>query len=145
MFDQPLMLAFSLDAISHFADDLREERFYAFAIDAAMLCLASEETFAVTLPKYQAKFSKYFEPGNIAALRMNTGDWAYQGFADLNDSNGFDQAAYEEHYYLDEESQRMSTYGLAMDELIRSLIATGAFRHLQRSNDFDIRRVEHEY
>jgi hypothetical protein len=145
VFDHGVMLRFSVDAIGRFAAAHPDEHFYGFAIDAAMLCLASEETFVVTLAKYQAKFAKYFEPANIEALRTNTGDWAYQGFADLNDSNGFDQAAYAEHYDLDADEQRVSAYGQAMDKLLRELTAIKAFDCLTQTPEFSISRVEHEY
>ena len=31
-------------------------------------------------------------------LKMNTGDWAYQSFAELSEENGFDDELYQKHY-----------------------------------------------
>ncbi len=41
----------------------------------------------------------YHKDEGIKELRDNTGDWAYQGFADMEDENGFDDALYNDHYY----------------------------------------------
>ncbi len=58
---------------------------------------------------------EYRTPEGILELRMNTGDWAYQGFADLND--GFDDDAYSRHYDLPAWRQKLSAYGRAMNRL----------------------------
>ncbi|MFM8474184.1 MAG: hypothetical protein ACKOEO_00100 [Planctomycetaceae bacterium] len=52
------LFEFCLRAIQAFAHDHQHETFYAFSIDAALLCLNSEEAFAKTLSYYQAKWER---------------------------------------------------------------------------------------
>ena len=142
-------------AINAFARKHDNETFYAFAVDADMLCLNSLEQFAVTLKDYQDRWDRrtraidspndmteedwheekfllgleerhcgldrsdkhacvaainksrerrrqegceYRTPAGILELQMNTGDWAYQGFADLREEHGFDSGLYSDHY-----------------------------------------------
>lgn len=47
------MLTFSIQEIEAFANQHQDETFYAFAIDADLLCFNSEERFTVTLEKYR--------------------------------------------------------------------------------------------
>lgn len=78
-------------------------------------------------------------------LRLNTGDWDYQGFADLTDSGGFHHPAYDQHYDANADEQPGTSYALAMDRLVDELRASGVFERLRRSADFFANRVEHDY
>jgi hypothetical protein len=77
-------------------------------------------------------------------VRYNTGDWKYQGFAELTNENGFDSDAYAEHYDLDDE-QKTSEYGLAMNALFNLLVARNVFECLKKTDNFTASRVEHVY
>jgi hypothetical protein len=203
-FDLSRLVTHSVIAIRAFAKMHAAEHFYAFAIDANLLCLNSIERFEETLKRYQnredrgrqplshwseitsddlkefsydlkrgkvdvanieackqfafdlhqkqyawksKRSSEYRTPEVVAALRSNTGDWAYQGFAELPESQGFDARAYDEHYYLDSDpdAQKCSEYAVAMDQLIELLKSSAAFDCLTLSEDFYATRVEHNY
>ncbi|WP_373539796.1 hypothetical protein [Chamaesiphon sp.] len=145
-FDHARMLEFSISAIQEFAINHQEEVFYGFSIDASMLCMNSEEEFARSLASYQSEYpGDYSDAEEIQDLRINTGDWAYQGFVDLRDSGGFDDKAYDEHYASSDEVQKSTPYGLVMDKLVTDLITRDAFACLTRTPDFFVNRVEHGY
>lgn len=107
-FDHDEMLQFSISAIQEFAADHQEEVFYGFSIDASMLCFNSEQKFSERLTNYQSENLEYYSKSEeIQDLRINTGDWEYQGFVDLRDSGGFDDEAYDEHYLASDEDQKL--------------------------------------
>lgn len=145
-FDHERMLAFALQAIADFARAHGDETFYGFSIDAALLCLNSEQQFATALSGYRERWPDHYQTEeDILGLKLNTGDWAYQGFAELGENEGFDQQAYEDHYYAEDEEQKTTAYGLAMDRLVAALVERDAFACLKRSPDFFANRVEHAY
>ncbi len=145
-FDYDKMLQFSIAAIQEFASDHQDEVFYGFSIDASMLCLNSEKKFSESLADYQSEnLEGYSKEEEIQDLRINTGDWEYQGFVDIRDSGGFDDKAYDEHYVASDEEQKLTPYGLAMDRLVNDLIAEDAFSCLTKAADFYANRVEHSY
>lgn len=200
------LFAFCHSAIERFARDHSAETFYAFAIDANMLCFNSLERFAETLERYQSRWDlqtraiesladlteedwrderfgldleekycgldrsnsqavlavinkrrsrqrsngcKYRTPDGIQGLRGNTGDWAYQGFADLEDENGFDDDLYNDHYYeageADDGHAPNTAYAVAMTELVDRLRGSDAFKPLILSDDFSVSWVDHDY
>lgn len=139
------MKAYALKAIADFAETHRDETFYGFSIDATMLCLNSDEAFQRTIAEYRARGICLSSTQELEELRLNTGDWEYQGFGDLLQSDGFDQKAYEYHYALTAERQKSSPYAKAMDRLIEDLIEADAFRALRRTSSFFVTRVEHGY
>lgn len=140
------MLQFSIAAIQEFAANHQEEVFYGFSVDASLLCLNSEQRFAKSLARYQSEDPEYYsDVKEIQDLRINTGDWAYQGFVDLRHSGGFDDKAYDEHYNSSDEEQKSTPYGLAMDRLISDLIQRDAFSCLTKMPNFFANRVEHGY
>ena len=146
MFDIDKLIDFAQTEIEKFAEEHKDETFYAFSIDADMLCLNSEEKFQKTLVYYQEKYPEFYNSAEeIEELKYNTGDWDYQGFANLTNEYGFDRKAYDEHYYLGDEEQKTSEYGLAMDKLINALIEHNAFGKLKKTDDFIANRVEHDY
>jgi len=49
------LLTYSESRIAQFAEKHRDETFYAFAIDASLLCLNSLEGFNETLQEYQSQ------------------------------------------------------------------------------------------
>jgi hypothetical protein len=205
-FDLKKLTSFSIAAIKAFAKEHPNETFYAFAIDASMLCLNSEECAAATLKQHQddwdrrtrtlrsmdemtqedhrdEKFSlnlaekydgldrsnpeaclavinknrtrrreegcDYRTPDGIRRLRDNTGDWEYQGFADLEEEHGFDHDLYSEHYNAAGESSDghalKTEYAKTMTALVEALIAADAFACLRRTPDFKATWVDHDY
>lgn len=145
-FDHERMLDFALHAIADFASAHADETFYGFSIDAALLCLNSEEQFVKSLAGYRERWPDYYQSEqDVRSLKLNTGDWAYQGFAELGEETGFDQQAYEDHYYAEYEEQKSTPYGLAMDRLVAALVERKAFAGLKRTPDFFANRVEHSY
>jgi len=55
-FDVQKMVSFCAASINAFAKHHSEETFYAFAIDASLLCLNSEEQAVATLKRYQERW-----------------------------------------------------------------------------------------
>ena len=201
-FDVEQLAAFCRSAIDRFAAQHAAESFYAFAIDASLLCLNSEEQAAKTLKAYQEWWDRQTRPihalsemtdedrkeedgflplharrcgldrsnehaclavinerrdrsrkdgcphrttEGIRELRMNTGDWAYQGFADMGGVDGFDAGAYADHYDRGERRLIRSAYARTMDKLLKRLKRVGAFDRLRLTPDFVAIRVEHNY
>lgn len=153
-FDVEKMFISSKKAIENFAKEHVEENFYAFSIDANMLCLNSEEKFQKTLKYYQEKYSDCNENEEINELKYNTGDWAYQGFFDLED--GFDYELYSEHYDIpfdnkgleDEALAKLfqnTPYHRAMSQLLEKLVENGVFDSLKKTTDFKVFLSEHNY
>lgn len=150
MFDIHEMTCFAVAAIKDFAAKHPHETFYSFAIDANMLCLNSEEQFAETLAKYQKSYPEHYSSDDdVRDLKKNTGDWAYQGFAELDASTGFDADLYDAHYELASSSEEGhapdSSYAQAMTTLISELGRADAFAPLKRSQDFVATWVDHNY
>ena len=163
-FDVPKLADFAEAEIRGFAAQTRQyevskslvlgaphERFYAFAIDADLLCLNTLESFAQCLDAYREWYpDRYYLPEVVEELRMSTGDWAYQGFARMGPENGFDEELYARHYDIglrDAESAalRDTEYAVAMDALLELLKQRNTFDVLRKTDDFVICRVEHEY
>lgn len=143
MFDHDRLLAFALDRIERFAAEHSSETFYAFAIDAALLCLNSVE-------RYDAMLAGFEKRGRLsdeerAEVRADTGDWSYQGFAVMTAEHGFDERAYQEHYAAPDDEQPFTEYGRAMDRLVAALVDKRAFAYLRTTEDFYATRVEHSY
>ncbi|PJZ53099.1 DUF4303 domain-containing protein [Leptospira adleri] len=156
MFDVPKLAEFALSEIEKFSKKQTEETFYSFAIDASLLCLNSLESFKSYLKEYSAKYPKQYDTDEkIEKSKYNPGDWAYQGFAsfrnlNLEDEEGFrngpfDDDLYDEHYEADDETQKNAAYAKAMNEILEILKSKDAFRHLKKTSDFRIMRVEHDY
>lgn len=205
-FDVDKLFDFCRMSIARFAREHSSETFYAFAIDADMLCLNSVEQFAETLHEYQASWDRqtrnidrlsdmthedmndeklsldmavkfngldrsdeqavlrvinenrarrrergctYRTDEGIRDLRNNTGDWAYQGFAEMHERHGFDSELYSDHYDEAGESEDGrspdSEYATAMSELIERLQRSDVFDPLNRSDDFTVSWVDHDY
>lgn len=150
MFDIDQLFTVVETAIRDFAAEHSGETFYAFAIDADMLCVNSNEAFAASLAKYQADYpDKYQDPENIEDLKYNTGDWHYQGFFDLEDEHGFDEDAYSDHYdeagASDGGTAPHTPYAKAMSALILRLQDSDVFAPLTCTEDFRISWVDHSY
>ena len=147
MFNVTQMADAACAAIAAFAKDHGDEHFYAFAVDANLLCLNSEERFAECLARYQSAADQTDE--DAALLKANTGDWDYLGFADLGEPEGFDHGAYELHYEAAGSAPDYhaphTAYAQAMDALVAELLARGAFDGLQRTPDFVATWVDHNY
>ena len=142
MFDVERLADFAEAEIHRFAAEHQEEAFYAFAIDAQLLCLNSEAQFEKTLAAYRGDLSG---EDAVRALKYNPGDWEYQGFAVFGEQDGFDEALYGEHYNMPPEQQKTSEYAEAMDRVLELLAARDALGTLRKTDDFLATRVEHEY
>lgn len=150
MFNVPELTKAAVAAIEAFAGEHSGETFYAFAVDADMLCFNSIEQFEKTLALYQQDYPDFYASArDIRGLRENTGDWAYQGFFQMDESHGFDGVLYDEHY--DEASAANdgraanTPYASAMDELVASLKQSHAFKSLNLTSDFTVAWVDHNY
>jgi hypothetical protein len=55
-FDIERLFLFCRDEISRFSREHNDETFYCFAIDAALICLNSEEQFRLSLANYRAEW-----------------------------------------------------------------------------------------
>ena len=68
---------------------------------------------------------EWFTEDGIKSLKFNTGDWAYQGFVDLEEDHGFDHELYDDHYYDAMDSADghapQTKYAKAMTELVARL------------------------
>ncbi len=145
-FDIEKMASVSIRKIEEFAKEHTSEVFYAFSIDANLLCLNSISEFEKALVHYEKRWSKFYKTQeDIDDLKYNTGDWTYQGFYELTEEDGFVLDHYADHYDMDDDQQKISKYGLAMDKLLEVLSERDAFRHLNRTDDFLVNRVEHNY
>jgi hypothetical protein len=148
-FDIEKMIDFAALEIARFALQHPDETFYAFTIDASLLCFNSIEAFEITLKEYKDRSPEYYETDEqIADLRQNTGDWEYQGFAEFSDETGFDHIAYNDHYEIaggDDLEAAKTPYAIAMRAVIDGLNERDAFKHLRRSDDFYATQVEHNY
>lgn len=61
-FDVDKLIEYCEAALEAFAKDHQDETFYAFAIDADMLCLNSLEQFEITLKEYQDRWDRRTRP-----------------------------------------------------------------------------------
>jgi Domain of unknown function (DUF4303) len=142
-FDHEKMLAYSLEEIKKFSRQHQNETFYGFSIDAMLLCLNSVEAFEKSLEECRSRYPQYYQTEKqLMDLKLNTGDWAYQGFAELGSRTGFDHKAYDYHY---DNPSNTTDYAIAMNKLIDALVANDAFSGLKKTNDFFVNRVEHNY
>jgi len=145
-FDLDRLLEASVAAISTFATAHRSETFYAFAIDANMLCLNSEEKFAKSLREYQSKYPEDYTTNEaISLLKMNTGDWSYQGFCDLEEEHGFCPDLYDEHYDTNAIQTTTTEYSRQMTELVKRIEKNGVLKQLKQTADFVAFVAEHNY
>jgi hypothetical protein len=154
-FDIEKMFIDSKKAIEEFAKEHSNETFYAFSIDASLLCLNSVERFEENLAVYQEKYPEsYSKSEDIEDLKSNTGDWEYQGFFSLEE--GFDDNLYSEHYHLpmeqgiyegeDFEIMMQSTaYHQAMKALMQKILDSNVFDLLNKTSDFRAFLSEHNY
>lgn len=167
VFNIDLMFEFAKSEIQAFALKHSNEAFYGFAIDCGLLCLNSVEQFQKTLSKYKTDSPKFYQTKQQKFnLQWNTGDWAYIGFSEFGDDNGFNSAQYDSHYKfvmelveIQSEQQGFAGYGpldipdgasttpyaKAIDALLLRLIKEDAFTCLKRTPDFNAVRVEHSY
>jgi len=202
-FDIEKMLSHIMDSVNNFHELHKDETFYAFVIDAELLCMNSVEKYEKCLEEMRLdwefrtrelkkweeltkkdivwtpfirlndrkvienpliaeeekaewlrKINEHRQKERIAGypygtsehikeVKENTGDWAYQGFACFGD--GFDQRSYDEHYDMNAEEQKKSEYGIAMDKLVNMLKQSDVFSKFNKTDDFYITRIEHNY
>jgi len=150
VFDISKMTEVATKAILDFSEKHENEVFYAFAIDANLLCLNSVDSFRETLNSFQLRWPDEFDsPEQIEKLRFDTGDWKYQGFYDLKSEDGFDEEMYEDHYYIAMDSPTFhaphTDYAIAMNRLLARLQHQDSFSSLKRTLNFTTRWVEHSY
>lgn len=149
MFDQAKMLKKCVKVIEKVGRRHPHEAFYAFAIDASLLCLNTEEGFAECLSEYQRRSpERYSEDEHIQHLRFNPADWRYTRIAALRWWNGFDAGAYQDHYekQMKQPNQKLQTqYRKAMMKLLEAVKASGVLDKLRKTDDFRLFLAEHEY
>jgi len=149
MFDVEKLTHASTRAISDFVAAHPSETFYAFAVDADMLCFNSLERLEETVAQYRTKRpGRYSTAADVQRLKDNTGDWSYQGFFRLDSEHGFDNDLYDDYYNQYESGIEPTTendYALAMTRLLENLQACGAFATLRRTEDFVATLAGHEY
>ena len=63
----------------------------------------------------------------------------------MTEQPGFDAQAYDDHYNMDDDQQRSSPYGTAMNALLERLQQAKVFDCLKRTSEFVAVRVEHDY
>lgn len=135
------MAKFAEHQINEFLNIHTSEVFYAFAIDDGLLCLNSLEEFENTLKKYQEKDEIYKRNEEIEDLKYNTGDWTYQGFANLNNAPGYNIRLYNKFYKLGfyggtEHELKSTKYYTAMCKLIEAIEGSTAFKRIPKTTDF---------
>jgi hypothetical protein len=136
-FDHDRMLQFSIAAIQEFAFNHQEEVFYGFSIYDSLLCLNSEQQFSKSLTRYLSWYPwESSDSEEIQESRLDPGEWAYRGFANLRDSGGFDDRAYKEYCEASDEERQSTPYALSIDKLVHELISKDAFLILKRTNNF---------
>jgi hypothetical protein len=149
MFNIQKMTDVAVEAIHQFASGHQDETFYAFAIDANMLCLNSLEELSNTVTRYQLNYpADYTSEPEIQELRSNTGDWAYQGFFSLRNEHGFDDDLYDDYYNeyeSDDEQTLESNYVLAMNALLEEINHRNTFTSRKKTSDFSALLVGHDY
>lgn len=145
LFDVDQLTRFAISEIKKFAENHQEETFYGLSIDANLLCINSIESFDKTLKEYKEMFDDYDSEEEVLELKLNTGDWQYQGFAEFGDEDGFNSEAYLKHYHASDQEQLSSDYAKTMDEVVKRLKESDAFDNLKKTGDFFINRVEHDY
>jgi len=144
-FNTEKLTAFAIKEISDFAEKHKDETFYGFSIDANLLCMNSIEQFNLTLKHYEKKYDKESNTKVFENLKNNTGDWKYQGFAEFDDENGFNMIEYNEHYHENDDEQLSSEYAKAMNIVIMNLKESQVFSKFNKTENFFINRVEHNY
>lgn len=133
------------------ADDIKRFE-YMFCYDQKIDQNNTEEVkkFVFDQHNNRLKFSKDLPPSHqtpreVAMLRANTGDWSYQGFAELTEADGFDFEANDEFNDLegDPNLQMRTAYGKAMRSLIDMIGDSGIFELLRRTPNFYATVVSH--
>ncbi|WP_141709987.1 hypothetical protein [Vibrio tasmaniensis] len=78
-------------------------------------------------------------------VRKNIGDWSNRYAIALYGMSGYDEAAYDEHYELSDDDQKLSEYGVAMQALLELVMYSDLFKRVNLSSDFYHRTQEHNY
>ncbi|MDF4593073.1 hypothetical protein P3470_23470 [Vibrio parahaemolyticus] len=69
-------------------------------------------------------------------VRKNIGDWSNRYAIALYGMSGYDEAAYDEHYELSDDDQKLSEYGVAMHTLLELIMSSDLFKRVNLSSDF---------
>lgn len=142
---------FAEHEVREFVKHHPDENFYGFAIDASLLCFNSIERFEAVLAEYRVRWpGKYLDDASVTELKMNTGDWEYQGFSDFRGQRGWDEDLYAVHYEIgfeDETSPLLAKtdYAVAMRAVLEELKKRRAFAPVTTTDDFWVGSVEHGY
>ncbi|MCG9544046.1 hypothetical protein L1D37_09715 [Vibrio sp. Isolate33] len=78
-------------------------------------------------------------------VRKNIGDWSNRYAIALYGMSGYDEAAYDEHYELSDDDQKLSEYGVAMHTLLELIMSSDLFKRVNLSSDFYHCTQEHNY
>ncbi len=102
------------------AEKFKDTVFAAFAIDAGICSLATEEDIQ---------------------NELKSSDWTFRH--ELR--TGFDFDAYQNHYEASDEEQKSSAYTAAMKEFLKELEKRGLLNQVNRTESFSLSIMEHEY
>ncbi|TGK36015.1 ankyrin repeat domain-containing protein [Leptospira gomenensis] len=114
------MIEFAKNALKKFALENPNALICQFVIEGAIMSMNDE-----------------FDPEYVVA------DWKYEGFAEFDESSGFDFPLWKEHY--DSMGDENSEYTIAMKEVIEGLHRTNAFDCLNRAANFETKTIDHSY
>ena len=78
-------------------------------------------------------------------VRKNIGDWSNRYAIALYGMSGYDEAAYDEHYELSDDDQKLSEYGVAMHTLLELITSSDLFKRVNLSSGFYHCTQEHNY
>ncbi|MDH5916096.1 hypothetical protein [Vibrio splendidus] len=78
-------------------------------------------------------------------VRKNIGDWSNRYAVALYGMPGYDEAAYDEHYELSGDDQKLSEYGVVMQTLLGLIMTSDLFKRVNLSSNFYHRTQEHNY
>lgn len=143
--DRQALLERAKQAIIDFARNHPSETFYAFSLDATMLCLNSVERYAERMhdPQRRAAYvadrlSLHTANPHFGEDELNPGDWEYQGFCDLRDASPALGTAYNAYFHSKLARPEGRVYAEFAQWLVRTLLADGAFDRLNKTGDFHI-------
>lgn len=144
-------------SIKHFAREHEHERFYGFGLDInitygeILLCCNTEDDFKKVSQDYIEKWN--YNDNDLKMLKLNFGDWKYQGF-NLEEEAWQQWSAYAEkieEYIMEADSEdtlimeKFRNDFLKMCiEILLKLEQSEIFDSLNKEKDFILQVVEHD-
>lgn len=142
--------------IRKFAEEHKEETFYAFGFDLnveygdVLLCFNANDAFEETSIEYQEKYD--YSKDQLQELRKSTGDWEYQGFNDDFDGWEDDWESWKDkidQYVIDlDDADKEQEFYTQFSEMcclaILDLEKQGIFNSIKKTDDFFLLVLDHE-